>query len=198
VDGPIHEGQQHEDAVRQQALENAGLRVIRFTNEEVFNNLERVLIDIQRAAVAPLSLGRGAGGEGWQIRLPTEWEWQWMAQNGAEARQYPWGDWDEHPRANTTGAGIGDRSTAVGMYPHGAADCGALDVAGNLWEWCLNDYQNPEIFNGYGNEETKVLRGGSFFNGQLSAAASFRNTYDPNLRYDYIGLRLAVCPISAL
>ena len=75
----------------------------------------------------------------WQIRLPTEWEWQWMAQNGTEAREYPWGKWDEHPRANTTEAGIGDRSTAVGMYPHGAAECGALDVAGNLFEWCLND-----------------------------------------------------------
>ncbi|MCA9905697.1 MAG: formylglycine-generating enzyme family protein, partial [Anaerolineae bacterium] len=102
----------------------------------------------------------GAGE--WAVRLPTEWEWQWMAQGGPLVKAYPWGDWDEYPRANTTEAGIGDRSTAVGMCPHGAAGCGALDVAGNLLEWCLNDRGNPEIADGYGNGESKVLRGGSF------------------------------------
>jgi hypothetical protein len=135
----------------------------------------------------------------WQIRLPAEQEWQWMAQNGTDARQYPWGDWDKHPRANTTEAGIGDRSTAVGMYPHGRAECGALDVAGNLWEWCLNDYSKPEIIDGYSNGETKVLRGGSFFNNQSNAAASYRNLNSPLSRLSNLGFRL-VCaaPISAL
>ncbi len=135
----------------------------------------------------------------WQIRLPAEQEWQWMAQNGTNARQYPWGDWDEQPRANTTEAGIGDRSTAVGMYPHGRAECGALDVAGNLFEWCLNDYKNPEIIDGYGNDKSKVLRGGSFDYVQYVAAASFRydsNPYDRNHNY---GFRVVLAaPIGAL
>jgi formylglycine-generating enzyme required for sulfatase activity len=135
----------------------------------------------------------------WQIRLPAEQEWQWLAQNGAEARQYPWGEWDQQPRANTTEAGIGDRSTAVGMYPHGRAECGALDVAGNLWEWCLNDYKNPEIIDGYGNAESKVLRGGSFNYNQNNAAASYRNYNNPNNRYNNHGFRV-VCaaPIASL
>ena len=135
----------------------------------------------------------------WQIRLPTEQEWQWMAQNGTDARRYPWGSWDEHPRANTTEAGIGDRSTAVGMYPHGIADCGALDVAGNLFEWCLNDYENPEIIDGYSNEERKVLRGGSFNSILNLAAASYRDGDDPNYGNSSCGFRLVLgAPIVSL
>ena len=42
----------------------------------------------------------------WQIRLPLEWEWQWAAQNGDEARKYPWGDW-KPGFANTNEAGFG-------------------------------------------------------------------------------------------
>jgi len=133
----------------------------------------------------------------WQIRLPAEQEWQWMAQNGTDVRKYPWGDWDEHPRANTTEAGIG-HSTAVGMYPHGAAECGALDAGGNLFEWCLNDHKEVDQIS-ISNNEYKVLRGGSFFNFQKYAAASYRYFNDP-FNWDYNdGLRLVVAaPIASL
>jgi formylglycine-generating enzyme required for sulfatase activity len=138
----------------------------------------------------------------WQIRLPTEWEWGWMAKGGALARNYPWGnypwgDWDAYPRANTTEAGIGDRSTAVGMYPDGAAACGALDVAGNLWEWCLNDYENPEVIC-MNKEKRKVLRGGSFDYDLNRAASSFRDYDRPHIGYYDYGFRLVACPVSAL
>jgi very-short-patch-repair endonuclease len=192
IEGGIHENQRVEDHVRQQALEDKGLRVMRFANDDVFNQLEGVLIDIQRAASAPLSQGRGAGGEGWQIRLPTEWEWRWAAQAGAEERAYPWGDWDGHPRVNTVEAGIQNRSTAVGMYPHGAAACSALDMAGNLWEWCLNKYAEPEVCEVDASSDLRVLRGGSFYNPQDRAAASYRHLSPPYDRYLSNGLRLVL------
>jgi hypothetical protein len=77
------------------------------------------------------------------VRLPTEWEWQWVAQAGAEAQEYPWrGEWNTM-RANSDESGIG-RTTAVGMYPLGAPECWAvLDLAGNVFEWCLNPYEIP-------------------------------------------------------
>jgi very-short-patch-repair endonuclease len=50
VDGPIHDHQQEYDAVRQSYLESLGLRVVRFTNEEVLHQMESVLGRIQAAA----------------------------------------------------------------------------------------------------------------------------------------------------
>lgn len=134
----------------------------------------------------------------WQIRPPTEWEWQWAAQNGAEARQYPWtGGW-QPGHANTSESGLG-RTTAAGMYPHGAAACGALDMAGSLWEWCLNDRDKPAIVDGYSNGKAKVLRGGSFAFVQSYAAASYRDYDSPGYRDDGYGLRLVLSsPIASL
>jgi len=128
-------------------------------------------------------------GDDAMIRLPTEWEWQWMAQGGKLMKAYPWGDWQEG-YANTSEAGL-SRTTAVGMYAHGAAECGALDVGGNLFEWCLNDKNKIDQISISSNEQ-KVLRGGSFPSLQDSAAASYRHNFNPPNWHNFNGLRLVV------
>ena len=152
---------------------------------------------LQKLELEHPSAGLLKVGETAEIRLPTEWEWQWMAQGGAQAKHYPWGGWQDG-YANTSEAGL-SRSTAVGMYPHGIADCGALDVAGNLSEWCLNNYNNPDVTEGYGNGERKVLRGGSFLNYRNFAAASSRDLNYPDFGNFNYGFRLVVgAPVASL
>jgi len=100
----------------------------------------------------------GTLGEDEIVRLPTEEEWQRAAQ-GDGGQAYPWGRWQEG-RANTDESGIGQAS-AVGLFPEGASPCGALDMAGNVWEWCADWYDEDQA--------TKVLRGGSWSNSRWSA-----------------------------
>jgi very-short-patch-repair endonuclease len=52
VDGDIHDLQQEEDALRENALKEFGLRIIRFRNEEILNDLSSVVEKIKEQASA--------------------------------------------------------------------------------------------------------------------------------------------------
>jgi hypothetical protein len=57
----------------------------------------------------------------------------------------------------------------------------------------MNDYENPQIVDGYSNEEIKVLRGGSFFYDKSDATCMYRARYAPYGDDDgYDGLRVVV------
>lgn len=64
-------------------------------------------------------------------------------------------------------------------------------MSGNVWEWCLNEYENPRRTDVTG-EANRAVRGGSFSYGRDLARAAFRNNDNPNNRNNNIGFRV-VC-----
>ena len=59
------------------------------------------------------------------------------ARGGLDKKQYPWGNGINLNRANY-GKRLGE-TTPVGDYPPN--DYGVYDIAGNVWEWCLDGYE---------------------------------------------------------
>lgn len=125
-----------------------------------------------------------------RIALPTEQQWQRAAQ-GDDGRAYPWGGTFDRSRCNTSESGIW-RLTPVDRYADGASPCGALDMAGNVWEWTLSRW-NTEAIN-LAAAADRVVRGGSWLDFQASARTAARSVNDPDGRGLSLGFRVVALP----
>jgi len=134
---------------------------------------------------------------GEKIMLPTEDQWQYAAQ-GDDGRAYPWGPkWDASRCNNSVDSkGIG-KTTTVRQYegadgrPSGDSPFGVVDMAGNVREWCLTDY-DTKTNDINSNITNRVLRGGSWYDYNAdNFRCDYRNWSSPHDRGDFIGFRLS-------
>ena len=120
---------------------------------------------------------------GYALRLPTEAEWEASAAYDARGsrRDYPWGNDAPTPdRAIYDASGL-KKPAPVGCCPAGAAACGAMDMAGNVWEVTTSSYagypaQSGQVKKDFTDDDVP-WRGGSWYSSSSNVRCGARGRY---------------------
>jgi formylglycine-generating enzyme required for sulfatase activity len=131
------------------------------------------------------------------VSLPTALEWQ-RAARGDDTRVYPWGNAFDKSRCNTRESDI-KMTSLVMRYNNGASPFDVYDMAGNVWEWCLNlkpkteivtlptPRRNPTDLSLAGE---RAVFGGSFVSAYQRSQIAFHYYLDPLCYHATIGFRV--------
>ncbi len=133
-----------------------------------------------------------AGTRNLWVRLPLETEWKIAAGGDLPEERYPW---DKPGKATTDEneiikrANIAEKvghTTPVNQFREGISPYGLIDMAGNVWEWQVNYFDN--------DYNVLALRGGSWHSDIDCGLVSVRGNSMPDNRADHFGFRVVLAP----
>ena len=148
-------------------------------------------------------------GERFAVGLATEAQWEYAAK-GSQGRRYAWG----YQAPDDQFARFGDLTlelglAPVGIYVRGGTPEGLMDLSGNIWEWCVDTYdeivyQNREneqkvvdpLVAGDQSGADRVVRGGSWGSSASGLRSASRFWNRPGYRFRYLGFRVCVSPVA--
>ncbi|KAF5434841.1 Formylglycine-generating protein [Candidatus Methanophagaceae archaeon] len=127
------------------------------------------------------------------VGIYPEWE---KTVRGTKGFKYPWGDEFDRNLCNASESGLHSTSP-VGIYPKGKSPYECFDMAGNVWEWCSDWYNDNYYANspdrnpkGPSNGANRVVRGCGGICDTRSCRSAYRARTGPRFRAPHLGFRL--------
>ena len=130
--------------------------------------------------------------------LPTEAQWE-KAARGTDGRRYQWGDFEPNKSKAKYNQNEGD-TMPVGSYSQNVSPFGAMDMAGNVWEWTqdwyADSYSPDDTDNPSGPTagQFRTIRGGCWYYEATFIRSAHRSKHNPLYRYYNVGFRCATTP----
>ncbi len=165
------------------------------------NPVETVSWEDASAYCAKLTARERSAGRlpsGYEYRLPTEAEWEYAARGGTKSKGFTYAGSEKVGDVAWYSENSGGTTHAVGGK--GANEVGLYDMSGNVWEWCLDWYDEDYYEKTSGASDPvnmqratcRVKRGGSWFNSAGYVRSASRGRLGPSYAFNGLGFRVCL------